>query len=197
MKSNKENLEYSSWINRLNAGDVAALEWLYNSFKYQLAKKLLRLLKSPDIVEDILHDIFVKLWDNRTKIDANRSLEGYMHRIAANSVADFYRQISNDQNYRQYLVTLKQTDYSHIEEALENKHQRELIDKALADLPPKCRTVFELCKMEGRSYEEVADLLHISPNTISNHLARANKKIQLFLQNPANLTYFILLSMAG
>src|SRR5690606_25496896 len=160
MKSNNENLDNTPWISRLNAGDVAAFEWLYNSFKYQLAQKLLRLVKSPDIAEDLLHDIFVKIWDNRGKIDINRSLEGYIHRIAANSVADFYRQISNDQKYRKHLVNVQETDYLHVEEVLENKHQRALIDKALADLPPKCRTVFELCKIEGRSYEEVAELLH-------------------------------------
>ncbi|WP_373564708.1 RNA polymerase sigma factor [Sphingobacterium sp. E70] len=50
-----------------------------------------------------------------------------------------------------------------------------------------------MCKIEGRSYEEVSDLLQISPNTISNHLNRANKKILLFLQNPVNLPYFLLL----
>lgn len=193
MKSKAEYLNYTEWIIRLNAGDITAFEWLYNTYKHQLAGNLLKLAKSSHIAEDILHDVFVKVWENRTKIDPERSFEGYLYRIAANKVADFYRKISKDRNYQQYLVNIQETAYQHIDELLENKYRRELIDKALLELPPKCRTVFQLCKIEGRSYEEVSDLLQISPNTISNHLNRANKKILLFLQNPVNLPYFLLL----
>jgi len=193
MKSKAEDLNYTTWIIRLNAGEMTAFEWLYNTYKHQLAGNLLKLVKASDIAEDILHDVFVKVWENRTKIDPERSFEGYLYRIAANMVADFYRKISKDRNYQQYLVNIQETVYQHIDELLENKYRRELIDKALTELPPKCRTVFQLCKIEGRSYEEVSDLLQISPNTISNHLNRANKKILLFLQNPVNLPYFLLL----
>lgn len=188
-----KNPSYTSWIRRLNAGEMAAFEWLYNTYKYQLATNLLKLVKSPHVAEDILHDVFVKVWENRANIDPDRSFAGYIYRIAANKVADFYRKISHDQNYQNYLIEIQDTVYQHIDELLDNKYRRELIAKALKELPPKCRTVFELCKIEGRSYEEVADLLQISPNTISNHLNRANKKILLFLRNPVNLPYFFLL----
>jgi RNA polymerase sigma-70 factor (ECF subfamily) len=193
MKSKAEDLNYTEWIIRLNAGEMIAFEWLYNTYKHQLAGNLLKLVKSSDVAEDILHDVFVKVWENRTKIDPERSFEGYLYRIAANMVADFYRKISKDRNYQEYLIAIQETVYQHIDELLENKYRRELIDKALTELPPKCRTVFQLCKIEGRSYEEVSNLLQISPNTISNHLNRANKKILLFLQNPVNLPYFLLL----
>ncbi len=193
MENKAKDLSYTSWIIRLNAGEMLAFEWLYNTYKHQLAGNLLKLVKSSDIAEDILHDVFVKVWENRTKIDPERSFEGYLYRIAANMVADFYRKISKDRNYQEYLMTIQETVYQHIDELLENKYRRELIDKALTELPPKCRTVFQLCKIEGRSYEEVSNLLQISPNTISNHLNRANKKILLFLQNPVNLPYFLLL----
>ncbi|MEI2275034.1 RNA polymerase sigma-70 factor [Sphingobacterium sp. ML3W] len=193
MKSKAEDLNYTEWIIRLNAGEMIAFEWLYNTYKHQLAGNLIKLVKSSDVAEDILHDVFVKVWENRTKIDPQRSFEGYLYRIAANMVADFYRKISKDRNYQEYLIAIQETVYQHIDELLENKYRRELIDKALTELPPKCRTVFQLCKIEGRSYEEVSNLLQISPNTISNHLNRANKKILLFLQNPVNLPYFLLL----
>lgn len=193
MKSKAEDLNYTAWIIRLNAGEMIAFEWLYNTYKHQLAGNLLKLVKTSDIAEDILHDVFVKVWENRTKIDPTRSFEGYLYRIAANMVADFYRKISKDRNYQKQLISIQETVYQHIDELLENKYRKELIDKALTELPPKCRTVFQLCKIEGRSYEEVSNLLQISPNTISNHLNRANKKILLFLQNPVNLPYFLLL----
>ncbi|MDM1293374.1 RNA polymerase sigma-70 factor [Sphingobacterium sp. N143] len=193
MENKAKDLSYTSWIIRLNKGEMEAFEWLYNTYKHQLAGNLLKLVKSSDIAEDILHDVFVKVWENRGKIDPERSFEGYLYRIAANMVTDFYRKISKDRNYQQYLIAIQETVYQHIDELLENKYRRELIDNALTELPPKCRTVFQLCKIEGRSYEEVSDLLQISPNTISNHLNRANKRILLFLQNPVNLPYLLFL----
>ena len=193
MENKAKDLSYTSWIIRLNKGEMEAFEWLYNTYKHQLAGNLLKLVKSSDIAEDILHDVFVKVWENRGKIDPERSFEGYLYRIAANMVADFYRKVSKDRNYQQYLIAIQETVYQHIDELLENKYRRELIDNALTELPPKCRTVFQLCKIEGRSYEEVSDLLQISPNTVSNHLNRANKRILLFLQNPVNLPYLLFL----
>lgn len=193
MENKAKDLSYTSWIIRLNKGEMEAFEWLYNTYKHQLASNLLKLVKSSDIAEDILHDVFVKVWENRGKIDPERSFEGYLYRIAANMVTDFYRKISKDRNYQQYLIAIQETVYQHIDELLENKYRRELIDNALTELPPKCRTVFQLCKIEGRSYEEVSDLLQISPNTVSNHLNRANKRILLFLQNPVNLPYLLFL----
>ncbi|ULT27495.1 sigma-70 family RNA polymerase sigma factor [Sphingobacterium sp. E70] len=146
MKSKAEDLNYTAWIIRLNAGEMIAFEWLYNTYKHQLASNLLKLVKASDIAEDILHDVFVKVWENRTKIDPERSFEGYLYRIAANMVADFYRKISKDRNYQQYLVNIQETVYQHIDELLENKYRRELIDKALTELPLNVERYFNCAK---------------------------------------------------
>jgi len=193
MKSTIENSAHIHWVIRLQSGDVEAFEWLYNNYKYQVTANLLKLLKSPQMVEDMLHDIFLKIWENRADIDPNRSFGAYLYRIASNMVTDSYRKSCRNRDYRDYLVTVSEISYQHIDQLLDDKERKELLDKALQKLSPQCRQVFELCKIEGRSYQEVSDLLNISPNTISTHLTRANKKMQLFLTDPVNLPYFLLL----
>ncbi|MEN5193145.1 RNA polymerase sigma factor [Sphingobacterium faecium] len=193
MKSTVENSIHKDWVVRLRSGDVQAFEWLYNNYKYQLTANLFKLLKSSQMVEDMLQDIFIKIWENRLEIDPDRSFGGYLYRMATNMVTDSYRKSCRSRDYRDYLVAVSEISYQHIDQLLEAKERKELLNKALQNLSPQCRQVFELCKIEGRSYQEVANLLQISPNTISTHLTRANKKMQLFLTDPVNLPYFLLL----
>lgn len=181
------------WVERLRLGDIAAFEWLYNSHKRPLLANLLKLLKCPQAAEDILQDVFVKVWENRMEINPNLSFGGYLYRIASNMVIDFYRKSSRSHAYREYLLHFTDISYQHVDRLLEHKESKQLLESALNNLSPQTREVFQLCKVEGKSYQEVASLLHISTNTISTHLYRATKKIKLFLKDPANLPYLFLL----
>ncbi len=181
------------WVERLCLGDIDAFEWLYNNHKRQLLANLLKLVKSPQVAEDILQDVFVKVWENRTEINPTLSFGGYLYRIASNMVIDFYRKSSRSNAYREYLLNFTEITYQHVDKLLEHKESKQLLESALNNLSPQAREVFQLCRVEGKSYQEVATLLQISTNTISTHLSRANKKMKLFLKNPANLPYLLLL----
>lgn len=188
-----DSLAQEVWIKRLQSGDVEAFEYLYNAHKLQLAMNLFKLLKCPQAVEDVLQDVFVKVWENRTELDPNLSFAGFLHRIASNKVIDFYRKSSRSNAYRTYLQHYAEMSYQHVDRILERKESKELLDKALNILSPQCRQVYQLCKVEGRSYQEVSNILQISPNTVSVHLNRAHKKLQVFFKDPVNLPYLLLI----
>ena len=71
--------------------------------------------------------------------------------------------------------------YAHIEEDIFNKETRDLLEQAIDQLSPQRKEVFTLCRIEGRSYQEAADLLGISSSTVSNHLVKANSSVRQFL----------------
>ncbi|GAA4781510.1 RNA polymerase sigma-70 factor [Olivibacter ginsenosidimutans] len=183
----------SERLARLKAGDQSAFEWFYHQYKYPLAANLLKLVKSEEVAEDILHDLFLKIWEGREHIDINRSFKAYLYRIATNMVTDFYRKVSRNKAYQQFLEKNSSNSYLHIDELIDQKQKQELMEKALNELSPQCQLVFKLCKLEGRSYEEVSQMLQISPNTISNHLVKASKKVKAFFANPINASYLVLL----
>lgn len=183
----------NQWVERLRLGDIDAFEWLYNNHKRQLLVSLLKLVKCPQTAEDILQDVFVKVWEKRKEVNPDLSFGGYLYRMASNMVVDFYRKSSRTNAYRQYLLNFTEIGYQHVDKLLEHKESKQLLESALNNLSPQAREVFQLCRVEGKSYQEVAALLQISTNTISTHLTRANKKMRLFLKNPANLPYLFLL----
>ncbi|WP_242695765.1 RNA polymerase sigma factor [Desertivirga brevis] len=173
--------EERALIEQLREGEILAFEDLYNKYKRPLSMHILRLVKSQDIAEDILHDLFIKVWHHRSRLNPDRSFKSYLYRIAENLVVDLFRRAALDQKFRNNMIGSMDLNYSHIEESLDIKEKKQLLDQALHLLPPQCRLVFTLCKIEGKTSEEVANQLNVSQHTISNHLAKASKVLRRFL----------------
>ena len=162
-------------IQKLSNGSVTAFETLYHRYKEPLAKSLLRLLKEPTLVADVLQESFEKIWARRASIAPDRSFGGYLYRIAVNLVYDIYRKSSADRNLSDYLASRAQLSRSYVEEQFAYKEQLELLKATLNQLPPQRRKVFELFKLEGKSYREISVELGISKSTINSHLTKVTR----------------------
>jgi len=141
---------------------------------------LIKLVKSEQVAQEALQDVFIKIWDHRHSIDPDKSFRSYLFRIAENAVYDLYRKASRDKALLHQLIAKSATQYSHIEEAIFSKEQDNFLQQAIASLPPQRKQVFELCKMEGKSYDEVSRILGISVSTISDHIVKANRYLKKY-----------------
>ncbi|MBW3524689.1 RNA polymerase sigma factor [Chryseobacterium sp. NKUCC03_KSP] len=81
---------------RLQQGDYRAFENIYTNHKEKIANRLLRLLKSYDLVEDILQELFIRLGNNRKTIDTEKQIEAYLYTMATNLVNDYFQSVSKD-----------------------------------------------------------------------------------------------------
>lgn len=168
-------------LRRLRDGDAAAFENIYNTFSPVLYQRLLRLLKDTDTVEEIIQDTFLKLWEKRAHIDPQQGFKTYLYRIADHLAIDLFRKISRDKALQQELWASTVSFYLQTEEALIDKEQRQLIKEAIERLPPRRRQILLLCKLEEKSYQEVAQLMGISVSTVSNQLVNAVKEIKNYI----------------
>jgi RNA polymerase sigma-70 factor (ECF subfamily) len=166
------------WINLLIEGDELAFEKLYRLYSERLLAYLIRLLKSEDMACEVLHEVFIKLWNNRQHIDATQSFRSYLFRIAENCVYDFFRKAARDKKLQTILIHSACEDYNPIEEAVYMKERSQLLQEAIDALPPKRRQVFQMIKIEQRSYEEVSHMLHVSVSTVNDHIVKATKSIR-------------------
>jgi RNA polymerase sigma-70 factor (family 1) len=179
---------------RLNQGDSRAFEELYDSYKLRLAGNLYKLLKSDELAKEVLQDLFLKVWDNRAQIDPEKSFRSYLFRIGENMVNDFYRRAARDKRLRDQLVQANSEIYSHIEEQLFFKEDSGLLKEAIELMPPQRKLVYTLCKMEGRSYKEVEELLGINAKTINSHLFQANKFLKEHFNPTSGVSMAIILA---
>lgn len=166
---------------QLQAGSQSAFELLYNLYSKRIYRKILGLVKIADTADELTQVLFVKIWNKRQIVDPDKNFEAFLYQISQNLVMDFYRKAKRDKQLQDQIISISTELYSHTEEHIFYKESKAVIDQAIEKLPPQQQQVFKLCKIEGKSYEEVGQLLGISRSTVSNHIGQAHKSIKLFI----------------
>lgn len=179
-------------IHRIKSGDQDAFEQLYRRYATKLTHRLLHLLKSEELAQDILQDVFLKIWEIRDRLDPEQSFGAFLYTIASNYCKKTFRKALLDQAYHHY--TGFEEAYSPIEDQLNKKEAGQLLEAAMEKLTPRQKEVFTLHKIEGRSYQEISELLGISSSTINNLLQQANKQLKTSLVTQSLLIAAILLA---
>ncbi|MVZ63758.1 RNA polymerase sigma factor [Sphingobacterium humi] len=171
---------------KLREGDERAFEQVYNLYSSPVFGSILKLLKDRDTSEDILQDVFIKVWQSRMEIDPDRSFKSYLFVIAKNKVYNYMRRATLEVQVSAYLAARSAEGYNPVEADMQYAESSEAIRKAIDALPPKRKEVFIFCKIEGHSYQEAAEKLGCSVAAINAHIVKATKSIktQLKLTNP-------------
>ena len=190
--------EEKDLILRLKTADEDAFKEIYLLYSKRIYGNFLKLVKSESIAQELLQDVFMKIWDKKYEIDPEKSFRSFLFCIAENLAYDFFRKASRDKILQKKLIAAAIDQYTHVEESMFEKEKSFLLYEAIKTLPPQRKLVFELCKLEGKSYDEVSRLLAISQSTISDHIVKANRFLKEYcLKNQSSVISLILLSVAG
>ncbi len=168
-------------LSRLAEGDQYAFEQLYLSYGPKIYRKILQLVKQTAIAEELLQDVFVKIWEKRKALDNRKSFKSYLYTIAKNLVVDLFRKAALDRQMLEKFI-IDNTELHYPFEPVEDHgaQSNTIIQKALETLSPRRKHIYTLIKLEGKSYEEVAELLGISTSTINDHVVKATKSLKAY-----------------
>lgn len=180
---------------RLKNGEEQALYQLISMYKRSLAKPMLRMLRSPEDTEEMLQELFIRLWENRSDIDVERPLKRYLFRIAENLVYDQLRKKARQKRLITDYLTYIVEAYSHVEEALFDQETKLILANAIAQMPEQRRLVFTLCKIEGKTYEQVSEQLSISVATVNSHITNAHAFLKAYFRTRPDLASVVLVGM--
>ncbi|MBS1567324.1 MAG: RNA polymerase sigma-70 factor, partial [Bacteroidetes bacterium] len=183
-------------LDGLKQGDRNAFARLYELYSERLYNNLLKLVKNPDTAEELLQDIFILVWEKRTTIEIHSSFRAYLFRIGQNKVYDFYRRLRRDRVLFAYIKAAASEHYSPIEENLLRRENAALLRQAIDNLPPQRRQVFELCKLQGKTYQEAGELLGIAPSTVNDYIVKATRSIREFMYAQGASGTMLLLAVA-
>lgn len=164
----------------LKIGDVLAFEQLYHNYKVRLYHNILRLIKTDEIAEELLQDLFVKIWVGRENLDPDKSFKAYLFKIAENLVYDFFRRAATNKKLENHLIATSPVKSNELEQEIYFKESTRVFNTAIEKLPPRRKQIYILCKVEGKSYEEVSNLLGISISTINEHIVKASRLVRKF-----------------
>lgn len=171
-----------------------AFEEIYNRYNKHAYRYLISLLNVPEFAEDLAHEVFIKVWDIREKLEIKESFKGYLFRICHNKAADLVKKIAKERRLTDRLVHHYQGFSEAEHHTLEELERYDaLVEEALNSLSPARRRVYELCKQQGKSYLEVAEILQISPNTVKEHMSQALSSLRNFIKNKGQFAVILLL----
>jgi len=185
-------------LKQISKGDEKAFRALYDAYFNHLSAFVFKLCKSTETTEEIIQDVFVKLWVGRHSLSQMDSPEAYIFSMARNKTIDYLRRLVRNTHLME-LLTEQLTDSNGIEEQLNAKELWDLIEEALSGLSEQKKTIFRLSKEEGLSHDQIAEVMHLSKSTVKNHLSETLRHIRGHLQqhpnSEATLVIFLLLAL--
>ena len=167
MSDNKEN-------RILTEADLESLFKQHFKFLCNFANQY---VEDLDIAQDICQRVFINLWEKRQDIDPNKSVKSYLFTSVKNKCLNYIR---DNKKFRSKVLDLDCGDFDLTveQDSLSGDDLTDRINSALAELPPKCRLVFEMSRIQGMKYREIAEELELSQKTVEAHMSKAIKTMR-------------------
>jgi len=185
-----QNLITPTDIRRLIGGDEHAFQKIYGVYSEPVYQLAYRFLKNPVWCEEIVQDVFLKLWLHREGLDEEGNTWLYLYVITKRLCLNWLREIRKSAIRFDELMNHMEQRYDQTEEALFAADMDRHAQQIIAALPRQQRLVFRLSRMEGLSHKEIAKELGLSPNTVKNHMVQALKTLKSAFHQ-SGYTYFL------
>ena len=181
---------------RIAHGDEQAFRTIFHKYNAKLFHTILKMVKSKPEAEEIIQELFLKLWMKRESLSKIDSPGAWMHTVASNLSLDILRKQAKQLATTQLQDTTEDSDPIP-SDMLELRDVQSMIEEAVSQLPSSRRQVFLLSRKQGMSRAEIAKDLNLSESTVKNQLTAALKFVQDYVQRnnntylPAALILFI------
>ncbi|QIH40256.1 sigma-70 family RNA polymerase sigma factor [Flavobacterium sp. Sr18] len=171
---------------QIRNGQYEAMELFFNRYYMPLCRFGMSYESNSCLVEEKVADIFIQLWTNRNILDKIKNPKSYIYVIVKNSLKtarkseQFYQQIDETKPINSMFSPSRE------QEIIENEQKEmktNLIHEILDIIPKKSRQAFELSRIDGLKYKEIAEILNVTPKTVENHIALALKYISKALES--------------
>ncbi|KQS32831.1 RNA polymerase sigma-70 factor [Dyadobacter sp. Leaf189] len=180
--TNQKNLLENLFGKVVANGDYHAFRELFNHHYRSLCNYAMRVVITREIAEEVVSDVFVKLWKNREQIEVHTSFQAYIYRAVRNQALDYLKLRIHRQNERESLdsVQWNMTHADHFSpcEELSFNEFYEHVEDCIQALPRQCQLIFRLSREEGLRYRDIAEKLAISVKTVETQMSRALKVLR-------------------
>ncbi|HRO69290.1 MAG TPA: RNA polymerase sigma-70 factor [Chitinophagaceae bacterium] len=187
----KDNFDEVALVRELQKGSTEAFIQLYNRYHPALYTYIIKLIKLNDLTEDILQEVFLKIWTIRQRINPELSFQAYLYRISRNLTFKALKKISENENLRFRIMAELQSTVEDAGNKASWDQYESILRAAINALPPQRQKIFRLCRQEGKTYKEVSGLLNISPYTVKEHMVLATKAIREFFSRYGEIFFYI------
>lgn len=169
-------------IKQVAEDDEKAFRIIFDNYKELFYSTAYKMTHSATIAEDIVQEVFVRIWIKRKLVASAKKPEGYLFTILHNCIYSHFRKMARERQLQLKVSYGEDMMENSIESELIEKENRANLENRINQLPPQQKIIYQLAKQENLSRDEIAAQLKISPNTVRNHLSAAVEYIKAHLK---------------
>jgi len=183
---------YTILVKEVKAGNQNAFDTIFKSFYKLLCREARGFFRNDHLVEEVVCDVFVKLWNNRTELAITGSLRDYLVKAVYNNCISYYRAQKVQEKLKSEVDELQKRRYALMDlgqdplEYIITNELEEKVEEAVESLPPRCREAFKLSRYHNMKYEEIALEMGISVNGVKINIKKAlehlREKLEVYLK---------------
>lgn len=193
MENNQIDQE-NKLLQLISTGDQKAFALLFRHYSKIIYPFALKLTRSEELAEEILQEVFLKIWLIREQLNHVENFGAYLNRITRNHCYNILKRRNLQVQIVDTLSRVPPEESNNIEEEMDLKEVKHILQQAIDQLTPQQRQVYMLCHQEGLKYSEVASRLNISSSTVHSHMKLALHTIRTYiLRVSATILFFLLI----
>ena len=173
MPHSEQSSREQDWIAGLHSGDQATFEAVFRAYYPRLVVLVRAYVRSKETAEDLVQQLFLKLWRLHHTLEISESLNSYLFRAARNIAFNHLRHTRVERLGQDRMAAAPLRLVAGADELVSEHDLARAIDQAVEELPERCRLVFTLSRREGLSHREIAEALGISQKTVETQIHRA------------------------
>lgn len=181
----------------LSIDSPQAFEKLFKEHYQELCRYCLKFVKQGEVAEEIVQDVFVKLWQMEQRPKVHTSVKSYLFTSVKNSSLNYLKSQYARQKFEDHRTTQHTVKTDSTQEAMDFEELSKLVAEAVEKLPQQCRTVFEMSRSGGFTYQEISQELSISPKTVENQMGIALKKLKEHLRTYWEILFILLVMLTN
>lgn len=168
---------------------------LFDTYYDKLYLFIQRYVHSAEMAEDLTQEVFIKVWERWDNMADIQSFKAYLYTTAKNHTLNALKKAAQSQATMGEIVHHYYSSSNHTEDEILSKEYLHYLETAIANLPPRSREIFKLCREQKKTYEEVATLMGISKNAVKNHMVLSMKQLRRRLEVDLGIPLSILLGI--
>ncbi len=165
-------------MEQLGSRDEAAFEQVFKTYFKSLHAYALSLLKEETTAEEMVQNVFFKLWERAEQLSVSGPVAAYLYRAVHNECMNYLKHQKVKETHRQFMVWHTKSNTDSASKKLAGKELEERLRQAINELPEQCRLIFQLSRFEELRYREIADHLDLSVKTVENQMGKALKLLR-------------------
>lgn len=179
-------------LEKISMGDEASFRIIFDKYRRQIYTYALKIAKSESNAEEILHDVFIKVWEHKNPAEIE-NLGFYLKTLTKHITFNVLRRAKLEIRVNNELTQNWAEIHNDTENMISANDSAKILHKGINLLPPQQKLVYTLCREEGLKYAQVAERLSLSPLTVKTHMQQALRFLRNYITKYSDISLFMIL----